>query len=265
VTKPFSEKYLKKLMGKNNIEHALKKLDRLTQEEARMASAQLLEITNAIDSEVREIADNVLVVDDRVAGVDDRVADVYERVASVDERVAGVDERVAGVDERVANVDERVASVDERVAGVDERVAGVNERVTGVDGRVASVNERVARVDERVAGVDERVVGVDERVAGVADGVDRIERSWFPSRIHAGHTGSIILTGDQLQQNLRRWLSPQDPSTNHNIACNAHHKGTATWFFEGRTYKEWKSTSPESLLWVHGKRVPGPILPPDST
>ena len=217
-------------MGKNNIEHALKRLDRLTQEEARMASAQLLQITNAID-----------------------------------ERVAGVDERVANVDERVASVDEHVAGVDERVAGVDERLAGVNERVAGVDERVSGVDERVAGVNERVAGVDERVVGVDERVAGVADGVDRIERSWFPNRIHAGHTGSIILTGDQLQQNLRRWLSPQDPSTNHNIACNAHHKGTANWFFEGKTYKEWKSTGSESLLWVHGKRVPCPILPSDST
>jgi archaellum component FlaC len=244
VTKAFPEKYLKKLMGKNNIEHALKRLDRLTQEEARMASAQLLQITNAID--------------ERVAGVDERVANVDERVASVDERVAGVDERVAGVDERVAGVNERVAGVDERVSGVDERVAGVNERVSGVD-------ERVAGVNERVAGVDERVVGVDERVAGVADVVDRIERSWFPNRIHAGHTGSIILTGDQLQQNLRRWLSPPDPSTNHNIACNAHHKGTAHWFFEGRTYKEWKSISSESLLWVHGKRVPRPILPSDAT
>jgi hypothetical protein len=89
-----------------------------------------------------------------------------------------------------------------------------------------------------------------------ADGVDRMERSWFPNRIHAGHAGSIIVTGNQLRQDLRRWLSPPDPSTNHNIACNAHHKGTATWFFEGRTYKEWKSTASESLLWIHGKRVP---------
>jgi prophage DNA circulation protein len=97
VTKRFSEKYVKKLMGKNDVEDALKRLDRLTQEEARMASAQLLEITNAIDSEVREIADNVLVVDDRVAGVDDRVAVVDERVAGVDERVAGVDDKVTAV------------------------------------------------------------------------------------------------------------------------------------------------------------------------
>jgi hypothetical protein len=164
-----------------------------------MASAQLLEIANAIDSEVREIADNVLVVDDRVAGVDDRVA------------------------------------------GVDDRVAGVDDRVAGVDDRVAGVDDRVARVDERVAGVDDRV--------------DRMERSWFPNRIHARHAGSIILTGNQLRQDIRGWLSPPDPSTNHNIACNAHHKGTATWFFKGRTYKEWKSTGSDSLLWIHGKRV----------
>ena len=134
---------IKKLIGNNDIEDALKRLDRLTQEEARMASAQLLRITGVIDSQVREISDDV----------------------------------------------------------------------------------------------------------------DQLKRSWSPSRIHASPACSIIFTGNQLRQNLRRWLSPQDPSTNHNIACNAHHKGTATWFFEGRTYKEWKSTGSESLLWIHGKRA----------
>jgi len=86
-------------MGRNDIEDALKKLDRLTQEEARMASAQLLNITNVIDSEVREIVDSVLVVDDRVAGVDDRVAGVDDRVAGVDDRVKDVDDKlVAAID-----------------------------------------------------------------------------------------------------------------------------------------------------------------------
>jgi hypothetical protein len=90
----FSEKYVKKLMkkliGNNDIEDALKRLDRLTQEEARMASAQLLEITNAIDSEVRGIAENVLVVDDRVACVDDRVKDVDDKVKAVDDKLVAV-------------------------------------------------------------------------------------------------------------------------------------------------------------------------------
>jgi archaellum component FlaC len=88
---------MKKLIGNNDIEDALKRLDRLTQEEARMASAQLIETAD-------KIANNVLDVDHRVAGVDDRVAGVGDQVAGVDGRVAGVDERVTSVDERVAGV-----------------------------------------------------------------------------------------------------------------------------------------------------------------
>ena len=74
---------MKKLIGNNEIEDALKRLDRLTQEEALMASAQLLKIANAIDNEVGEIAVNVLVVDDRVAGVDERVAGVDDKLVAV--------------------------------------------------------------------------------------------------------------------------------------------------------------------------------------
>jgi hypothetical protein len=82
LTKPFSEKYLKKLMGKNDIEDALKRLDRLTQEEVRMAAAQLLKVTNTIDNTVGGIADNVLVVDNRVAGVGDQVQGVDDKITT---------------------------------------------------------------------------------------------------------------------------------------------------------------------------------------
>jgi len=138
-------------MGKNDIEDALKKLDRLTQEEARMASAQLLKITNAIDGEVREIGDNVLVVDDRVAGVDDRVA--------------GVDERVAGVDERVAGVGDRV---DDRVKAVDDKL------VAAIDGAQYIFNQSSKFVQLLIRLVGQQTRGV---VQQAADGVDRIERS----------------------------------------------------------------------------------------
>ncbi|KAH9016028.1 hypothetical protein EDB85DRAFT_773062 [Lactarius pseudohatsudake] len=54
----------------------------------------------------------------------------------------------------------------------------------------------------------------------------------------------------------RKWLSPPDPSTNQNIASTAQHEGTATWFFKGSIFIEWKSKSTASLLWIHGKRAP---------
>jgi hypothetical protein len=93
------------------MEDSLKKLDKLTHEEARMATAENLKATHAVGAGVREVIDKVIVIDKRVAGVDDRVAGVNDRVAGVDDRVAGVSDRVALVDDRVRVVDDRVAEV----------------------------------------------------------------------------------------------------------------------------------------------------------
>ena len=110
-----SEKFLKKLIGKTDIEDALKRLDKLTNEEVRMVTAQVLEATHTVDDRVRVAESRVL---DKVAGVD-------ERVASVDGRVANMGERVAGVDDRLAHVDERVTVVDDCVKAIDDKVAVV--------------------------------------------------------------------------------------------------------------------------------------------
>ncbi|KAI9443759.1 hypothetical protein BJY52DRAFT_1157105 [Lactarius psammicola] len=67
----------------------------------------------------------------------------------------------------------------------------------------------------------------------------------------AGSGVSNPCTGNQLRESLRRWVTPPDPSTNHNIACDIHHGGTSEWFFQGKTIEEWKSTG--SLLWIYGK------------
>jgi hypothetical protein len=64
---------------------------------------------------------------------------------------------------------------------------------------------------------------------------------------------SYLFVGNQLRDSLLRWLSPPDPSINHNIAYKAHHDGTAQWFFQGSIFNQWKSTG--SFLWVHGKRA----------
>ena len=63
----------------------------------------------------------------------------------------------------------------------------------------------------------------------------------------------FILTESQLWEKLQKWLSPPNPSTNHNIARKAYHKRTASWFFQGNILEQWK-LSP-SLLWIYGKRI----------
>ena len=69
------------------MEDALKRLDKLTQEEARMASAQNLMITHTVDERVKEVVDTVVAIDNKVVTVDDRVKIVDNKVMQV---IAGV-------------------------------------------------------------------------------------------------------------------------------------------------------------------------------
>ncbi|KAH9031833.1 hypothetical protein EDB84DRAFT_164236 [Lactarius hengduanensis] len=82
-----TKKYLKKLVGRNDVEDALQRLDRLTQEEARMAAVEALTITRGIDDKVDSVDKRVQRVDTKVEGIDDRVRSVDNKVGSVTQDV----------------------------------------------------------------------------------------------------------------------------------------------------------------------------------
>ena len=46
---------MKKLLGRKEMEDALKRLDRLTQDEARMAAAEILKLTHIVDNKVTTV------------------------------------------------------------------------------------------------------------------------------------------------------------------------------------------------------------------
>jgi hypothetical protein len=71
-----SEQFAKRLIGKTEMEDSLKRLDKLTREEVRMAIAQNLKVTHAVDKGVREVVDTVACVDDRVKVVESKVEEV---------------------------------------------------------------------------------------------------------------------------------------------------------------------------------------------
>ncbi|KAH9969702.1 hypothetical protein BC827DRAFT_1262912 [Russula dissimulans] len=129
-----AKKYMKKLLGKNDIESALKRLDTLTQEEARMATLEVLKMMRVADDKVNVVLD---------------------------------------VTQQNAN----------------------------------NTNVIIQHVDEAKR--------------------------------------------EELRQDIHRWLSPPDPSVNHNTACNVQHQVAATWFFDGGIYNKWKSSP--SFLWISGK------------
>jgi hypothetical protein len=63
LTHVFLEKFLKKLLGRNDVEDALKRLDKLTQEEAKMVTAEVLKVTRGMDSSMKVMDTGMKVMD----------------------------------------------------------------------------------------------------------------------------------------------------------------------------------------------------------
>ena len=76
LTERCLEKRAKKLIGRTDLEDALNRLDKLTHEEAQMATAEVQRAAHAIDETVAGVAEQVLTVDLTDASVDDKVTDV---------------------------------------------------------------------------------------------------------------------------------------------------------------------------------------------
>jgi methyl-accepting chemotaxis protein len=71
---------MKKFAGRADIENALIRLDRLTQEEVRMAAAQGLKATHDVNDKVQDVGDHVQRVDEKVQGVDNKVQQVADHM-----------------------------------------------------------------------------------------------------------------------------------------------------------------------------------------
>jgi hypothetical protein len=187
LTEGCLEKYGKRLIGRNDVEDALQRLDKLTQEEVRMAVAENLKATHIVDERVRGVANTV-------SAIDDRVAEIIHGAQLIFCQARGI------------------------------------FNLNHSDGKEADqVIKQTANDVNQAKCLSSHFIGTDY------------------GALH-------IIIEDRLRENIHKWLSPPDPSTNHNIACSTHHKKIATWFFQGSIFREWKTTP--SLLWIHGKRKP---------
>ena len=82
-----SEKFLKRVIGRTDLEDGMKKLDKLTNEEVAMASAQLLKVAHNIDNNVTEVNEGVKRVDENVLVVKSEVQIVNDNIKAVDDKV----------------------------------------------------------------------------------------------------------------------------------------------------------------------------------
>ena len=99
-----AEKYFRKLVGNTDINDSLQRLDKLTQEEAWMAFAELLKVTHSVDAKVTG-------VDDRVRDVGEQVDDVRGDVQVIGDKVQDIDHRVQGIGSDVNDISCEVREV----------------------------------------------------------------------------------------------------------------------------------------------------------
>ena len=74
----FSEKYAKKLIGRTDVEDALKKLEKLLNDEALMTTVQVLHIVDNVDNKVTGLDDKVTDVDNKVTGINNKMNEVID-------------------------------------------------------------------------------------------------------------------------------------------------------------------------------------------
>ncbi|KAH9985870.1 hypothetical protein BJV77DRAFT_1174308, partial [Russula vinacea] len=121
--------------------------------------------------------------------------------------------------------------IDENVKATQVLVEDINDNVKGIEGVTHNVDDNVEATKVLVEDINDNVKGIE----GITLNVDTVARE---------------LKRNQMQDKLRSWLSPPDPSVNHNTACKTQHGGTARWFIQGNTFQDWKKSG--SLLWVRG-------------
>jgi hypothetical protein len=82
-----SEKFLKKLVGRNDVDDALLRLDMLTKEESLMLMARNLEVTHQINGVVHDVDDNVKVTKLLAEDIDDNVQATKVLTEDIDDNV----------------------------------------------------------------------------------------------------------------------------------------------------------------------------------
>ncbi len=63
------------------------------------------------------------------------------------------------------------------------------------------------------------------------------------------------LSRGRYEDQIEKWLSPADPSTNYNEALKKRHIGTGQWLLQDARYSRWKEAPSRSFLWLNG--IPG--------
>ncbi|KAI0278214.1 hypothetical protein BGY98DRAFT_1096891 [Russula aff. rugulosa BPL654] len=152
-------------------------------------------------------------------------------VARTFEATHDVNVNVKATQELTQHVDTKVTVIEEGLQQVDGNVMVTQELTHHIDDNVMDQDHKSTTIHTDVEVINERTRTIDDNVKVTKDVMDDLRRN-------------------QSRSELRRWLSPPNPSVNHNTAHDTQHDGTANWFIQGPAFDGWKTNG--SLLWIRG-------------
>ena len=116
-------------MKNTDLEDSLEKLDKLTQEEARMASAESLRVAHSVDEKVTAVDSGVKVVGDRMEVVEGEVQSARNDVQDVGNKVEGFKESVQAVQGDVKDVGSMMRTVSHDIKNISSEVRNVDDKL----------------------------------------------------------------------------------------------------------------------------------------
>ena len=165
-----SESLLKKLVGRQDIEDALQRLDKVTTEEARMVAAEALATLHGVS--------------DKVIGVNRKVHGVHKTLKAVEDMLQGVDGRVKDIGDKIINGANAISSCSSVVLTTLIRIGLERlERQIEPDFYAVSRSEKGSKVvhdvgddgqTEEPGEVRNRASNIDEKKGAMKDIVARI-------------------------------------------------------------------------------------------
>ncbi len=127
-------------MGNSDVEDSLRRLDRLTQEEARMASAEQLKVTHTIKERLTDVDKRVKGIDDTVNSVEVEVQNAHSDVQDVGSKVKGVEGEIQASRRGVQDLGSKLQSIGGNVKDNSGRLRDFGDKIYQFDRSLPFLN-----------------------------------------------------------------------------------------------------------------------------
>ena len=164
-----SEKFLKRLVGRTEVEDTLERLDTLTKEETLMAVTKNLEVSHHIDGNVKAVKGTVHNIDGNVEAIKEAICDVSGSIEVTKGLSHDVGAGVNAIKDVISNVDGNVKDTKEITESIDGNVKGTKELVENIDDNVKATKALTEDIGDNV----KMIQGVDHNVKATKNGTQR--------------------------------------------------------------------------------------------